>query len=56
MIPGHEIAGRVVAVGKDVMKFKVGDYAGVGCMVDVWRNVSDGKVKFRYVIDMSTIG
>ena len=55
MIPGHEIAGRVVAIGKNVTKFKVGDYAGVGCMVDAWRNVSDGKVKFRYVIDMSTI-
>ena len=34
MIPGHEIAGRVVAIGKNVTKFKVGDYAGVGCMVD----------------------
>lgn len=34
MVPGHEIAGRVVAVGKNVSKFKVGDYAGVGCMVN----------------------
>lgn len=34
MVPGHEIAGRVVAVGKDVRKFKIGDYAGVGCMVN----------------------
>lgn len=34
MIPGHEIAGRVIAVGKNVSKFKVGDYAGVGCMVN----------------------
>ena len=34
MIPGHEIAGRVVKVGKNVTKFKVGDYAGVGCMVN----------------------
>lgn len=33
MVPGHEIAGRVVAVGKDVMKFKVGDLAGIGCMI-----------------------
>ena len=34
MVPGHEIAGEVVAVGKKVSKFKVGDYAGVGCMVN----------------------
>lgn len=33
-VPGHEIAGQVVAVGKNVSKFKVGDYAGVGCMVN----------------------
>lgn len=33
-IPGHEIAGIVAAVGKNVTKFKVGDRAGVGCMVD----------------------
>lgn len=34
MVPGHEIAGQVVAVGSKVTKFKVGDYAGVGCMVN----------------------
>ena len=34
MIPGHEIAGRVIAVGSKVSKFKVGDYAGIGCMVN----------------------
>ncbi len=34
MVPGHEIAGRVIAVGKKVSKFQVGDLAGVGCMVN----------------------
>lgn len=34
MVPGHEIAGRVVKVGKNVTKHKIGDYAGIGCMVD----------------------
>lgn len=33
-VPGHEIVGKVVAVGKKVKRFKVGDYAGVGCFVD----------------------
>ncbi|MCB0662976.1 MAG: NAD(P)-dependent alcohol dehydrogenase, partial [Saprospiraceae bacterium] len=33
-VPGHEIAGIVSAVGPKVTKFKVGDKAGVGCMVD----------------------
>lgn len=33
-VPGHEIVGRVSAVGDKVTKFKVGDMAGVGCLVD----------------------
>ncbi len=33
-VPGHEIVGIVKEVGKNVTKFKVGDRAGVGCMVD----------------------
>ncbi len=33
-VPGHEIVGRVIKVGKDVNRFKEGDKVGVGCMVD----------------------
>ncbi len=33
MVPGHEIVGRVVSVGKNVSSFQVGDYAGIGCMI-----------------------
>ncbi len=33
-VPGHEIVGRVVAVGSSVSQFKPGDTVGVGCMVD----------------------
>jgi uncharacterized zinc-type alcohol dehydrogenase-like protein len=33
-VPGHEIVGRVSAVGGEVSGFKVGDTVGVGCMVD----------------------
>jgi len=34
MVPGHEIAGRIIQIGKNVTKFKVGDFAGVGCLVN----------------------
>jgi uncharacterized zinc-type alcohol dehydrogenase-like protein len=33
-VPGHEIVGRVTAVGSAVTKFKVGDIGSVGCLVD----------------------
>ena len=33
-VPGHEIVGQISAVGSQVKNFKVGDFAGVGCMVD----------------------
>lgn len=34
VVPGHEIVGKVSAVGDKVTKFKVGDLAGIGCLVD----------------------
>jgi alcohol dehydrogenase (NADP+) len=34
VVPGHEIVGRVTAVGSEVKRFKAGDLAAVGCMVD----------------------
>ena len=37
LVPGHEIAGIVEEVGRDVAQFSVGDRAGVGCMVDSCR-------------------
>jgi len=37
MVPGHEIVGRISKVGDHVKNFKVGDLAGVGCMVDSCR-------------------
>jgi uncharacterized zinc-type alcohol dehydrogenase-like protein len=40
-VPGHEIVGRVTAVGGDVKKFKVGDTVGVGCLVDSCRTCPD---------------
>ena len=34
LVPGHEIVGRVTAVGAEVKKFKVGDLSAIGCIVD----------------------
>jgi uncharacterized zinc-type alcohol dehydrogenase-like protein len=41
VVPGHEIVGRVVAVGSEVTRFKVGDMAGVGCLVDACMQCPD---------------
>ncbi|MEI9957992.1 MAG: alcohol dehydrogenase catalytic domain-containing protein [Ferruginibacter sp.] len=44
-VTGHEIVGRVTAVGEHVTKFKVGELAGIGCLVDSCRecdNCKDG--------------
>ncbi len=43
MVPGHEIVGRVTAVGNAVSKFKVGDLAAVGCLVDSCRECKNCK-------------
>lgn len=58
MVPGHEIAGRVTAVGKKVRGFKAGDLAGVGCLVGSCRTCENcrrgleqhcsGPVSFTY--------
>jgi alcohol dehydrogenase (NADP+) len=45
IVPGHEIVGVVTAIGSHVKKFKVGDIAGIGCLVDSCRecdNCKDG--------------
>lgn len=43
VVPGHEIVGRVTKVGLHVIKFKVGDLAGVGCLVDSCRDCDNCK-------------
>lgn len=40
-VPGHEIVGRVSAVGAEVSGFKTGDLVGVGCMVDSCQQCAD---------------
>ena len=43
VVPGHEIVGRVIKTGANVTKFREGDLAGVGCMVDSCRHCSNCK-------------
>ena len=46
-VPGHEIVGRVTAIGADVKKFKVGETVGVGCLVDSCRTCPDCRDGFE---------
>src|ERR1700722_1785148 len=48
MVPGHEIVGRVTAVGGAVTKFKVGDLAGVGVIVDSCRVCENCREEQQY--------
>ncbi len=43
VVPGHEIIGRVTAVGDHVKNFKAGDLAGIGCLVDSCRDCDNCK-------------
>jgi alcohol dehydrogenase (NADP+) len=53
-VPGHEIVGRVVKVGKDVNKFKEGDTVGVGCMVDACLTCANCKDDLEQFCDSTT--
>lgn len=46
-VPGHEIVGRVTKVGSGVKKFKTGDLAAVGCMVDSDRTCPNCKANLE---------
>lgn len=55
MVPGHEIAGLVTAVGKGVKKYKVGDKVGVGCYVDSCRNCPECREGLEQYCSVGTI-
>lgn len=58
-VPGHEIVGIVTAVGDHVKKFKAGDKAGVGCLVDSCRecdNCKDGLEQYCFQGPTGTYG
>src|SRR3954463_12301674 len=54
VVPGHEIVGRVTAVGKDVKKFKVGQNVGVGCLVYSCRTCANCKAGLEQYCDSPT--
>ncbi|MDB5505998.1 MAG: hydroxyacid dehydrogenase [Devosia sp.] len=56
-VPGHEIVGKVVAVGAEVTKFAVGQNVGVGCMVDSCReceSCKSGREQYCYEGNIGT--
>jgi alcohol dehydrogenase (NADP+) len=54
-VPGHEIVGRVTKVGAHVKKFKEGDTAGVGCMVDSCRACANCQEDLEQFCTVDTI-
>ncbi len=54
-VPGHEIVGRVTKVGSDVKKFKEGDLAAVGCMVDSCRTCASCRQGLEQYCENETI-
>lgn len=55
LVPGHEIIGKVAAVGKNVTRFKPGDRVGVGCMVDSCRHCKPCKLGLeQYCVEGNT--
>jgi uncharacterized zinc-type alcohol dehydrogenase-like protein len=56
MVPGHEIVGRVAAVGAHVTRFKLGDAVGVGCFVDSCRECEPCKAGDEQYCDQGMTG
>ena len=55
-VPGHEIVGRITKVGAGVTNFKVGDLAGVGCMVDSCRECENCKQDLEQYCTQGMVG
>lgn len=54
-VPGHEIVGRVLQVGKKVKRFKVGETVGVGCFVDSCGKCANCKANEEQFCDNHTV-
>src|SRR3954471_9246809 len=55
-VPGHEIVGKVTAVGAAVKKFKVGQTVGVGCLVDSCRTCASCKAGLEQYCEVEFVG
>lgn len=55
MVPGHEIAGVVTAVGSNATKYKVGDKVGVGCFVDSCRTCPECRQGMEQYCSVATV-
>ena len=56
MVPGHEIVGKVKKVGSKVSKFKTGDLAAVGCLVDSCRSCDNCKEGLEQYCTSGAVG
>lgn len=56
VVPGHEIIGRVTAVGSDVTRFKVGELVGVGCLVNSCKECSSCKESLEQYCEVGSVG
>ena len=56
VVPGHEIVGRVTKVGDHVKKYKVGDLAGIGCLVDSCRECDNCKEGLEQYCSKGMVG
>lgn len=55
IVPGHEIVGRITAVGSEVKNFKVGEIAAVGCLVDSCRSCPSCKDQLQQYCEQGAV-
>lgn len=56
VVPGHEIVGKITKVGSHVTKFKVGDFAAVGCIVDSCRTCPSCEANLEQYCENGMVG
>lgn len=55
-VPGHEIVGRITKIGGEVTQFKIGDLAGVGCLVDSCRECESCRKDLEQYCQNGSVG